>query len=83
MMKLLVFVALVLAVVYFFRWIRRRPPGDWRRGGESDPGPVTPAGMIDHDTERKPGHDPGSKQSGKTPETVSADSGGDGGGGGD
>lgn len=43
MLKLLVLAALVLAVIYFFNWVNRRPPGDWRRGDDDeDDGPGGP-----------------------------------------
>ena len=53
MLKLLVLVALVLAVLYFFTWLGRRPPGDWRRDGEDD-GPVIPTGRIGLDDDNRP-----------------------------
>jgi hypothetical protein len=53
MLKVLVFVALVLAVLYFFTWANRRPPGDWRRDGEDD-GPLTPTGRIGLDDDTRP-----------------------------
>ena len=36
MLKLLVLAALLLAVLYFFNWVNRRPPGDWRRGDDDE-----------------------------------------------
>lgn len=53
MLKLLVLVALILAVLYFFTWLGRRRPGDWRRDGDED-GPVIPTGRIGLDDDRRP-----------------------------
>ncbi len=57
MFKLLVLVALVLAVLYFFNWINRRPPGDWRRGDDDEP-PIVPTGRLGMDPENRPGENP-------------------------
>lgn len=57
MFKFLVFVALVLAVLYFFRWANRRPPGDWDRDDE-DEGPRHPSGQIGLDDDRRPASPP-------------------------
>lgn len=53
MLKLLIFVAFVLAILYFFSWRGRRPPGDWRRDGD-DEGPIVPTGRIGLDDDRRP-----------------------------
>lgn len=57
MLKLLVLAALLLAVIYFFSWVNRRPPGDWRRD-EDDEGPLTPTGRIGLDDDRRPPAEP-------------------------
>lgn len=45
MLKLLVLAALLLAVIYFFNWVNRRPPGDWRRDDDdTGDGPDGPPG---------------------------------------
>ena len=45
MLKLLVLAALLLAVIYFFNWVNRRPPGDWRRDDDDEgDGPDGPPG---------------------------------------
>ena len=53
MLKLLVLLALVLAVVYFFTWLGRRRPGDWGRDEDGD-GPVIPTGRIGLEDDRRP-----------------------------
>lgn len=55
MLKLLIFLALVLAVLYFFSLRNRRPPGDWRRRDDGPgSGPVQPTGRIGMDDEERP-----------------------------
>ncbi len=61
MLKLLVFVALVLAILYFFSWRNRRPPGDWRRDDDGGNRPDGPPGRRlslpqerGQDTEKNP-----------------------------
>lgn len=44
MLKLLILAALLLAVIYFFNWVNRRPPGDWRRDDDAGDGPGGPPG---------------------------------------
>ncbi|MBY9066744.1 hypothetical protein K1X12_07520 [Hyphomonas sp. WL0036] len=59
MLKFLVLVALILAVLYFFNWYNRRPPGDWRRGDDGDdaPGP-TPTHRLGLDSGNPPDTEP-------------------------
>jgi hypothetical protein len=57
MLKLLVLVALVLAVLYIFSLRGRRPPGDWRRDDDDD-GPVVPTGRIGLDDQNRPSAPP-------------------------
>lgn len=68
MLKLLVFLALVLAILYFFSWRNRRPPGDWRRDDDDD-GPVRPEGRIGMDDDQRPWAPPAPD---KTPEDTGA-----------
>ena len=80
MLKLLIFLALVLAVLYFFSLRNRRPPGDWRRRDDRPgSGPVVPTGSIGLDAgSKKSDASPGERQ--PAPADAGADAGGDGGG---
>jgi hypothetical protein len=83
MLKFIVLGLLVLAVILFFalRQTPRRPPRDWRRGGD-DGGPILPGSIIGSDTgSRKHKHTPESERENETADAGS-DSGSDGGGGG-
>lgn len=68
MLKLLVFVALVLAILYIFSLRGRRPPGDWRRD-DDEGGPVQPTGRIGMDDDQRPW---APKSPDKTPEDTGA-----------
>lgn len=83
MLKLLViaFIAAVVIAIFVLRQTPKRPPRDWRRGGD-DGGPVPPTIAAGSDTGRKPASD--SNTSNK-PQPATTDAGSDGGsdGGGD
>ena len=78
MLKFLVLVLIVGAVIAYFmlRQTPRRPPRDWRHGGD-DGGPVLPASQVGTDAPRKL---PNDTPSGNKGDPVSADAGNDGGG---
>ena len=80
MLKLLVIALLVAAVIAVFvlRQTPKRPPRDWRRGGD-DGGPVPPTILAGTDSPRKL---PTDTPTGDKVDPVSADTGSDGGGGG-
>lgn len=63
MFKLLILVALVLAVLYFFTWLGRQRPGDWRRGDDDDDGPVLPTGRIGLEGDAGQSREQGGRQS--------------------
>lgn len=78
MLKLLVIALLAAAVIAFFvlRQTPKRPPRDWRHGGD-DGGPVPPASAVGTDSPRKL---PNDSPSGNKGDPVSSDTGSDGGG---
>jgi len=80
MLKILVFLLLVAAVILFFalRSTPRRPPRDWRRGGD-DGGPILPTSQIGLGTGGKKANDTPSGGSRETESASSDASGGDGG----
>jgi hypothetical protein len=86
MLKFIALVLIVLAVAFFFllRHTPRRPPRDWRHGGD-DGGPVLPTSQIGLDTGRRPANEttPGDTREKVTGNTGAPDGeggGGDGGG---
>ena len=85
MLKFLLFALIIGAVVAFFvvRQSPRRPPRDWRRGGD-DGGPILPGMVISSDTSRKPANDtqPGEPREPALTDSGPDSSGADGGGGG-
>lgn len=79
MLKFLLIALIIGAVIAFFalRQSPKRPPRDWRRGGD-DGGPILPGTVISSDTSRKL---PNDSQPDDAREPAMNDAGSDGGGG--